>query len=121
MIGLSPAAAHLHVLQGSHQFLGQGSFAVLAGAGHGAFEAQTGLHRDQHLVQGVGQFQLHDLLSFLAFAVKHQVGDDVAEDHQKQAGELDNGCAPGAAEVEARYDSSHPQAQLGAQHLAHRH
>ena len=84
-VGLAAAAAHLHVLQGPDQFLGQRALAVFAGAGHGPLEAQAGLHGDQHLVQGVGELQLHDLLPLLALAVEQQVRDEVAQQHYKNS------------------------------------
>jgi hypothetical protein len=97
-VRLTAAPSHLHVLQGADELLRQRPLAVLAGAGHSAFEAETRFHRNQHLVQCIGELQLHGLLPFLALAVEHQVGYEVPQKQDEDAHQLDNRRRPDGAQ-----------------------
>ena len=114
LVRLAAAAAHLHVLQGPDQFLRQRALAVLARPGHGTFEAEARFHGDEHLVQGVGQFQLHGLLALLALAVEQEVGNEVAQQEHKDPTSLRIGVGLLALIQKPRRAPSRPRSGLAA-------
>ena len=119
-VGVAAGLADGDVLQGAHQLLGERPLAVLAGARHGRLEAEPGLHRDGHLVEGVGQLQLdaccRSCPRLLSSSSGHEVGDPGdhdGEQHRQRARAAEH-------DEQAEHTRDHGEHELGRDQLVHR-